>query len=86
MTNFVVSCFFQASGRGKDTMKMAPDVACDNPECPQVGVKGTGNVLVRRQKNGIRYVRCRTCHQEFSERRGTLSARTKKRVILLRIA
>lgn len=52
-------------------MQLAEDVVCVNPACRDVGVKGKQNVYVRRNRNGIRYVRCRTCRDEFSERKGT---------------
>lgn len=52
-------------------MQLAEDVACVNPVCPDVGLRGKQNVYVRRTRNGIRYVHCRTCRREFSERKDT---------------
>jgi transposase-like protein len=52
-------------------MQLAEDVVCVNPACRDVGIKGRQNVYVRRTRNGVRYVRCRTCRAEFSERKGT---------------
>lgn len=52
-------------------MQLAEDLVCLNPACPDVGVKGKQNIYVRRIRNGIRYVHCRTCRDEFSERKGT---------------
>lgn len=52
-------------------MQLAEDVACVNPACRDVGIKGKQNVYVRRTRNSVRYVRCRTCRKEFSERKGT---------------
>lgn len=55
------------------TTERVSDVACDNPKCPHYGIKGAGNVTVRRRygAEGIRFLRCLTCKQEFSERRKT---------------
>ncbi len=49
------------------------DVGCVNPECDRHGVIGFGNVVVRRRygASGIRFLRCRECQREFSERKGT---------------
>lgn len=55
------------------TTERVSDVACDNPKCPQRGVKGAGNVTLRRRygAEGIRFLRCLACKQQFSERRNT---------------
>jgi transposase-like protein len=55
------------------TTERVPDLACDNRKCAQYGMKGAGNVTLRRRygAEGIRFVRCLTCKQEFSERRNT---------------
>lgn len=49
------------------------DVACTEPGCPQRGVCGAGNVLLRRTygPDNIRFLNCRACKAQFSERRGT---------------
>mgnify|MGYP001619483019 CR=1 FL=1 len=61
-------------------MGQRPDVplsvcCCQNPQCPDVGKKGAGNLSqhswVDRQTQRIRNLRCRTCKREFSERKGT---------------
>ena len=48
---------------------------CQNPQCPDVGKKGLGNLSqhswVDRKTQRIRNLRCRTCKKEFSERKGT---------------
>ena len=53
---------------------------CQNPQCPDVGKKGLGNLSqhhwVDRQTQRIRNLRCRTCKKEFSERKGTPSMKT----------
>jgi transposase-like protein len=54
-------------------MEIVVDVPCSNPDCPQVGIKGGGNVFVRRRygPEHIRFLRCTACKREFSERQGT---------------
>lgn len=49
------------------------DVACTEPGCPQRGIKDAGNVLLRRTygPDAIRFLNCRACQAQFSERRGT---------------
>jgi LacI family transcriptional regulator len=49
------------------------DVVCTTAGCPHRGVKGAGNVALRRiyGPDSIRFLWCRTCKTEFSERRGT---------------
>jgi len=48
---------------------------CLNERCPDYGKKGQGNIQQRdwtnRKTKAIRYLRCRTCKDEFSERKGT---------------
>jgi IS1 family transposase/ribosomal protein L37AE/L43A len=48
-------------------------LACVHPECEMYGVSGQNNLIIRKiyGKNRIRYLRCRTCQSEFSERKGT---------------
>lgn len=49
-------------------------LCCQNPACPDHGVRGGGNLMVRgrygRDKE-IRLLYCRTCRERFSERKGT---------------
>ena len=49
------------------------ELCCVNPDCVDQGRCGLGNVVLRRGKGaGLwRMLRCRTCHREFSERKGT---------------
>ena len=49
------------------------ELCCVNPDCADQGRYGLGNLVVRRGKGGGRWrvLRCRTCRQEFSERKGT---------------
>ena len=47
---------------------------CQNPPCPDYGLRGRGNLRVafRYGKNrSHRMLACRTCQQRFSERKGT---------------
>lgn len=48
-------------------------LACVNDECRQYARAGQGNLVVRKTygKDEIRYLRCRCCGREFSERRNT---------------
>ena len=54
---------------------------CQNPQCPDVGKKGVGNLYqhhwVDRKTQRIRNLRCRTCKKECSERKGTPWYRAK---------
>ena len=50
------------------------ELACVNPECEMYGQKGEGNLTIRKyigKKKNIRYLRCRSCQEEFSERKNT---------------
>ena len=49
------------------------DLCCVNSQCPDRGKRGAGNLVCRKLfgKGRWRFVRCRTCREEFSERRGT---------------
>src|SRR3989304_2041175 len=49
------------------------DLSCVNSLCPDYGKRGVGNLVCRKLmgKKRRRFVRCRTCRREFSERRGT---------------
>jgi len=48
-------------------------LACVNPDCQDYGLTGLENLYVRKVygKDHIRYLRCRTCQEEFSERKNT---------------
>jgi IS1 family transposase/transposase-like protein len=49
-------------------------LACINPECKLYGKPGRNNLIVRKEygkHNQIRYLRCRECQEEFSERKNT---------------
>ena len=48
-------------------------LACVNPDCEMYGQKGGTNLTVRKVygQDQIRYLRCRYCQQEFSERKNT---------------
>ena len=48
-------------------------LACVNDECKAYGQKGQDNLRVRKvySKDEIRYLRCKCCGKEFSERKGT---------------
>ena len=49
------------------------DLCCVNSPCRDYGQRGAGNLVCRKLfgKERRRFVRCRTCRTEFSERRGT---------------
>lgn len=48
-------------------------LACVNPDCDLYGHKGRSNLIIRKiyGRDNIRYLRCRCCQQEFSERKNT---------------
>lgn len=54
-------------------------LACGNAECPLFRQIGQGNLVIRKVygHDTIRLLRCRTCGEEFSERRGTALFNTK---------
>ena len=54
-------------------------LACVNPECPLFRQSGQGNLVVRKiyGSDALRLLRCRSCCEEFSERRGTALCNTK---------
>lgn len=54
-------------------------LACVNAECPDFRQAGQGNLGIRKVygRDAIRWLRCRTCGEEFSERRGTALFNTK---------
>ena len=49
------------------------DLCCVNSQCSDYGRRGAKNLVCRKLygQERRRFVRCRTCGQEFSERRGT---------------
>jgi IS1 family transposase len=54
--------------------------SCPNPHCVQFNRSGTGNIAHRSWTGKARHIerlRCTLCHREFSEREGTLMARSK---------
>lgn len=54
-------------------------LACVNERCELYGQKGQNNLTVRKiyGKDGLRYLRCRSCGKEFSERKTTALWNTK---------
>jgi IS1 family transposase/transposase-like protein len=56
-------------------------LACVNPRCELYGQAGQQNLTVRKvySKDKIRYLRCRVCRAEFSERKRTALWNTKVR-------
>jgi LacI family transcriptional regulator len=47
---------------------------CQNPECEDYGKRGAGNLRVCMRygaQNHLRLLKCKTCRQRFSERKGT---------------
>ena len=54
-------------------------LACVNPECQRFRRPGEANLTVRKVygHDRLRLLRCRTCGEEFSERRGTALFNTK---------
>jgi len=66
----------------KEDLMKRPDLAtlaCVNPECQRFRLTGQANLTVRKVygQDHIRLLRCRTCGEEFSERRGTALFNTK---------
>jgi hypothetical protein len=54
--------------------------SCPNPHCAQFNRSGTGHIAHRAWTGKARHIerlRCTLCHREFSEREGTLMARSK---------
>jgi IS1 family transposase/transposase-like protein len=54
-------------------------LACVESDCDLYGLPGQGNLTVRKiyGKDKIRYLRCKCCRSEFSERKGTALWNTK---------
>ena len=60
-------------GGAVSELPVAVCIGCVNPDCPDYGDLDRGNVVVRRTYgvDDIRFLRCTTCKEEFSERNGT---------------
>ena len=63
-------------------MDPSPDIdtlCCTNADCKHFAQKGKQNLKVRKTyaKDSIRYLRCTSCGEEFSERKGTALFNTK---------
>ena len=54
-------------------------LACSNTDCQYYGRPGQGNLMIRKVygQDGIRLLRCQSCHEEFSERRNTALFNTR---------
>jgi IS1 family transposase/transposase-like protein len=65
----------------KTTRPPLESLACVAPECELYGQAGRGNLAVRKVYgvDQLRYLRCRRCGREFSERKGTALWNTKVR-------
>ncbi len=58
----------------KTTRPPLESLACVNPECEIYGQTGAGNLILRKEygrHDRIRFLRCRVCREEFSERKNT---------------
>jgi transposase-like protein len=57
----------------KNTRPPLESLACVNPDCDLYGQKGNDNLTIRKVygRDQIRYLRCRVCQDEFSERKNT---------------
>jgi hypothetical protein len=65
-------------------MEQRPDLkslSCVNEECKDFGQKGRKNLKIRKTygKDRVRYLRCKSCGEEFSERKGTALYNSKIR-------
>ena len=63
----------------KNTRPPLESLACVSPTCDLYGQANQGNLIVRKVygKDNIRYLRCRRCQEEFSERKNTALWNTK---------
>ncbi|MBA3636240.1 MAG: transposase, partial [Rubrobacteraceae bacterium] len=63
----------------KDHRPQIETLACPYPDCQLYAQEGAENLFVRKVygKDRIRYLRCRACSREFSERKGTALFNTK---------
>ena len=59
--------------KNKFTRPLLASLACVNEFCDLYGQKGHGNLCIRKVygQARIRYLKCRCCQGEFSERKGT---------------
>src|SRR5262249_28081972 len=78
-----MKCLRQRPTALKEPVMKRPDLdtlACVNPECQRFRLTGQGNLTVRKVygQDRIRLLRCRTCGEECSERRGTALFNTKR--------
>jgi IS1 family transposase/transposase-like protein len=57
----------------KNTRPPLESLACVNPDCDLYGQKDSDNLTIRKVygRDQIRYLRCRACQDEFSERKNT---------------
>jgi IS1 family transposase/transposase-like protein len=57
----------------KNTRPPLKSLACVNPDCDLYGQRGCDNLTIRKvySQDQIRYLRCRACQDEFSERKNT---------------
>jgi transposase-like protein len=62
-----------------NTRPAIESLACVEPECKLYGLAGQGNLRVRKVygQDANRYLRCKCCGREFSERKGTALWNTK---------
>src|SRR5438105_15913274 len=62
-----------------NTRPQLETLACINERCEIYGQAGQHNLTVRKTygKEGLRYLRCRACGAEFSERKNTALWNTK---------
>ena len=60
-------------GKNENHRPQIKTLACPYTDCYLYSKKGAGNLTVRKVygKDRIRYLRCRTCAREFSERKNT---------------
>ena len=61
----------EGKSRSKDDLSR---FCCQNKDCPDYGKRGAGNLTVCMRfgkERRIRLLRCKTCRQRFSERKGT---------------
>jgi LacI family transcriptional regulator len=60
-------------GQGRPADDDLSAFCCQNPECPDYGQRGKGNLTVpmRYGRYQRRLLRCKTCKARFSERKGT---------------
>jgi transposase-like protein len=59
----------------EEIVRPIEDFCCQNPDCPDAGKKGKGNLRFHGSRGcyeKIRGIFCKTCHAYFSERTGTV--------------